>query len=562
MAEFEIKLTEFIRPPDIGHEKDRDVYFSQPLGRMHFGAGLRTEIGQTNAIIYIRMLTAAAALILLLACLNYTTLATARATRRLREIGLRKVIGAGRMSLIKQFLGESLVFSLLAFVIAVLCVELLLPLFNQLMNRDLEFSLISHLPIFLIISLLVGCVAGFYPAVYLSSFQPTQIFRGKGYKDAKPSSVLHKSLVLTQFVITIALLICILIVKDQIRFIVESSTQEFEDPIVTVNLNDGDLRENYEALLQAYKHHPQVLDSTVSYSHPLRIAWGMGLKWEGIEKEQFVRVGPIDFNYIDFYGLKVIKGRKLLGEMSMDKSDAVLLNESAAKASPWDDPIGKRCSFDGHEGIIVGIVEDFHFQPLYNSVEGLALRHIYQGGVAGGAGFISLKISSFNIPGTIKFLEDTWNTFSAYFPFQYAFLDETIDRIYRTEIRLRRSLTFFTGVAVFLACLGLFGLTSFTAESRTKEIGIRKVLGASSPTILLMLSKEIFIWIGLASVAAFPIAYFTMHEWLQRFVYRIEIGWMTFLLATALSLGISILAMSFQSIKAAAANPIDSLRYE
>jgi putative ABC transport system permease protein len=288
----------------------------------------------------------------------------------------------------------------------------------------------------------------------------------------------------------------------------------------------------------------------------------MGMSWAGEEQSQFVRLGPVDFNYIDFYGLKVIRGRKMTEEMSTDRPEAVLLNETAVRASPWEDPIGKRCQVDGHEGVVIGIVEDFHFKSLYNQVEPLALRHIYKGGIVSGAGYISLKISSYDIPGTLKYLEDTWEKFSSYFPFEYAFLDETIDNVYRTEIRLSRSLTSFTVIAIFLACLGLFGLTSFTAERRTKEIGVRKVLGASPKGIFLMLSKDIVKWIVLATIVAFPLAYYAMHEWLKRFAYRIDIGMGTFAQAMVFSLLIALLAMSYQSVKAATANPVDSLRYE
>jgi putative ABC transport system permease protein len=288
----------------------------------------------------------------------------------------------------------------------------------------------------------------------------------------------------------------------------------------------------------------------------------MGLNWDGIEEGQFVRLGPVDFNYFDFYGLKLKQGRKMMEEMSTDRTEAVILNEMAAKASPWEDPIGKRCQVDGHEGVVIGIVEDFHFKSLYNQVEPLALRHLYDGGIVSGAGYISLKISSYDIPGTLKYLEDTWGKFSSYFPFQYAFLDETIDTIYRSEIRLSSSLTSFTAIAIFLACLGLFGLTSFTAERRTKEIGIRKVLGASAKGIFLMLSKDIVKWVVLATVVAFPLAYYAMHEWLKRFAYRIDISLGIFVLATAFSLLIALLAMSYQSVKAATADPVHSLRYE
>ena len=562
---FEEKLGKFIRPPDIGHEEERDVYFSQPLRQIHFGAGLRVQQGETNDIRYIYFLSAIGFFIILIACFNYMTLATAQAAKRTREIGLRKVIGAGRMSLIRQLLGESVIFALLALAMAILAVKLLLPWFNNLMNRNLEFSILPDLPIFLAISLLVGIVAGLYPAFYLSSFQPARLFRGAPTKDSGSSSFLRRSLVVTQFVITIALITCLLIVKNQIDYLTKNSMRDFNNLVVTVTLNDDELRADHEALLQAFKQSPQVLDSTVSYFHPLYISLGMGLFWEGVEDdqtEQFVRIGPIDFNYIDFYGLKVKQGRKMLEEMSTDRAEAVILNETAARASPWEDPIGKRCLIDGHDGVVVGIVEDFHFKPLYAQVEPLALRHLYKGGLAGGARFISLKISSYDIPGTLSYLEDAWEKFSSYFPFEYAFLDETIDSIYRIEIRLNQSLTSFTAIAIFLACLGLFGLTSFTAERRTKEIGIRKVLGASPKGIFLMLSKDIIKWVLLATVVAFPLAYYAMQEWLKRFAYRIDISLSIFALATIFSLLIALLAMSYQSMKAAIANPVDSLRYE
>jgi putative ABC transport system permease protein len=559
---FEEKLRKFVRPVDRDNMEERDVYYSQPLRKIHFGAGLRSEEGETNDIRYIYILSATVLLILLIACFNYTTLATSRATKRMREIGLRKVAGASRINIMRQFLGESVVFAVLAFTIAVLAVKLLLPWFNQLMNRNLEFSVFTDLPIFFVLSLLIGLAAGFYPAFYLSSFQPTRLFRGTLIEGSASSSILRKSLVVSQFVITIALITCLLIVRKQISYITKNSMRDFDHLVVTVTLNDEELRKDYEPLLQAFRQSPQVLDSTVSYSHPLHISWGMGMTWAGKEEAQFVRLGPVDFNYIDFYGLKIKRGRKMLEEMSTDKAEAIILSETAARLSPWENPLGKRCQVDGHEGVVIGIIEDFHFKPLYNEVEPLALRHIYGEGIVGGAGNISLKISSYDIQGTLDYLEDTWEKFSSYFPFQYAFLDETIERIYRTEIRLSRSLTSFTIIAIFLACLGLFGLTSFTAERRTKEIGIRKVLGASANGIFLMLSKDIVKWVVLSAVLAFPIAYFSMQEWLNRFAYRIDIGLGTAGMATVFSLLIALLAMSYQSVKAATADPVESLRYE
>ena len=377
---------------------------------------------------------------------------------------------------------------------------------------------------------------------------------------------MRKTLVTVQFVITIALTSCLFIVQNQIKYLIKNSIRDFKDPVVNIFLNDNELRKQHEPLLHAFQQSSRVLDSTVSYSHPTHISWGMGLKWKDSDERQFVRLGPIDFNYIDFYGLKVIRGRKMQKEITTDKREAILLNETAAKACPWEDPIGKRCDIDGLDGVVIGIIEDFHFKSLYNAVEPLALRHMFKtgttSGAASGAGVISLRISSHDIPGTLEFLKETWKKHSTYFPFEYSFLDESIENIYRSEIRLSRSLKTFTSIAIFLTCLGLFGLTSFTTERRTKEIGIRKILGASIPGILLMFSKDIVKWVIIAAAAAYPLAYYAMHEWLKRFAYQTDIGWETFILATIFSLIIAFLAMSYKSIKAATADPVHSLRHE
>lgn len=559
---FKEKLGAFIRPPDQGKEETMDVYYPQPMKKIHLGAGLRSELGETNDIRYIYILSATVFFIMLIACFNYITLATARAARRTREIGLRKVVGAGRMSLVRQFLGESVLFTLLAFILAVLAVNLLLPWFNRLMNRPLTFSAAEEMPLALLLSLFLGLAAGLYPALYLSSFQPTRLLRGGGVKDSGPSSFMRRSLVVLQFTITIGLITSLLMVRNQIQYLTKNSLGDFENVVVTVNLNDPALRFDHDSLYRAFRENPQVLDGTVSYSHPLHISWGMGMAWEDKEKSQFVRLGPVDFNYIDFYGLKVLEGRKMLEKMGTDRAEAVLLNQTAARASPWENPIGKRCRVDGQPGIVIGIVQDFHFKPLYNQVEPLAIRHLYREGFVGGAGIISLKISTGDIPGTLKALEGTWKKYSSFFPFQFSFLDETIDTIYRTEIRLSRSLTSFTMVAIFLSGLGLFGLTSFSAERRRKEIGIRKVLGSSTLGIFLLLARDLLKMLVLAAAVALPLAYCAMGQWLERFAYRIDFGLETYVLALAFSLLVAFLAMGGQSIKVARSNPVHSLRHE
>ena len=557
---FEEKLKRFIIPGDEKNPK-RELFYSQPLNRIHFRSGLRFDDILTTDYRSIYLLAVISIVILLLAGLNYTTLATARATRRTREIGVRKVVGASQSGLACQFLGESILAALIAFIFSLVLVKSILPAFNQLMSRNLSLSVLSDLPGFLGLTLLVGFAAGIYPAMYLSSFQPAQVIRGTLLLRSKSSSLLRKSLVVTQFVITIAILACLLFINKQIHFLMQKSMSRFENPVLNIYLSDGDLRSRHEPLLQAFLQASGVLDGTASSHHPLGITGGTGINWEGEDRGHFTRFTRVDHNYFDFYGLNLKYGRAFSKDISTDKTEAVIVNETAARDSLWENPVGKRCNIEG-EGVVVGMVKDFHYRPLHIKVEPLTIRYISTESFLGGASYISLKIDSQDIPGTLVTLEKTWQQFSPYFPFMYTFLDNTIDGVYRAERQLSRNLTSFTYIAIFLACLGLFGLTSFTVERRTKEIGIRKVMGASKHGILIMLTKDILVWVGLAIVAAYPLAYYAVHEWLKRFAYRIDINPGPFIIATLSSLLIALLAMSFQSIKAAAANPVDSLRYE
>lgn len=563
---FEEKLNRFVPPIYKGLEsdpgfKERDVYYSQSLERMHFRSGLRFDYVLTTDELSLYLLGVVSLVILLLAGFNYTTLATARAARRTREIGLRKVVGAGRAGLVRQFLGESILAALIAFAASLVLVKLALPAFNRIMSRNLNLSLLSDLPVFLGLTLLVGFAAGIYPAFYLSSFQTNRVIRGALMLSTKSSSFLRRTLVVTQFVITIGLLACLLIIDQQVRFMVRNSVIRFNNPVLNITLTDPDVQERHEPLLQAFLQVSGVLEATASAHNPLRVTGGTGIRWEGEEKSLFTRFTRVDHHYFDFYGLEFERGRPFSPEHGTDKTEAVIVNRTAAAESPWENPVGKRCNIEG-EGVVVGVVEDFHYRPMHMRVEPLTIRYIAAESFLGGAACISLKIDSGDIPGTMAALEETWKRFSPSYPFQAVFLDETIDGIYRAERRLSRSLSAFAVIAIFLACLGLFGLTSFTAERRTREIGIRKTLGASNRSILFMLIKDILVWVGLGVVAAFPAAYAAMHGWLQKFAYRIEISPAPFMLATAGSLAVAMLAISFQSIKAATANPVDSLRIE
>jgi len=533
----------------------------QLVADIHFHTKANFELESNADIRNIYLLSAIGIFILLIACFNYMNLSTARATTRAKEIGMRKVIGASRIQIIKQFLGESVLFSLIALIFSLFLVKLILPSFRIFMDRKLETGIIQDWSFMLSMIgmvILIGLLSGSYPSLVLSSFQPITVLKGARIKSSKKSSHFRNLLVVSQFAISVALVFCTIVVYRQLHFMRNKDLGFIKDYVVTV----PNLAEGYAALKNELLQNSQILDVTSSHNLPSDIAEASFAKWEGYDlEEQFIVYRNwVDPNFLSFYDIPIVQGIGFSEEYIDKEGKVYILNEAAVKAIGWENPIGKRFWFSGDDektGIIVGVVKDFHFAPLHLNIGPLALVPRSERNQ-----WLTIKISPHNIPETLAFIERIWKAHYPQEEFSYTFLDDRLDRMYRTEEKLGKTFTYYTVIAIFVACLGLFGLASFITTQRTKEIGVRKVLGATEWNIMLLTTQKFIGLVLVANAIAWPIAYFAMHKWLQNFAYRMDIGLWIFLLTVVMSLGIALLTVGYQSVKAALANPAYSLRYE
>ena len=508
-------------------------------------------------ITYIYIFSIVAILILALACINFTNLSTARSSTRAKEIGIRKVAGAQRRDIIIQFLGETILLSVLALLLGIILVEILLPTFNSLASKQLSLHLtnnLSSLFSLLGIVILTGIVSGSYPAFYLSSFQPAGVFRAIAQFSAGKGGALRKVLVVSQFSITITLIILTSVIYWQLHFI-QSKDLGFNQNNIISFASYGQYGRNFEAAKNELLQNPSILN--VSQAFPPGSGFGgtTDIQWEGKDptREIMLFSDMGDYDFLTTFGLKMAAGRFYSREFTSDTANFVL-NETAIKRMDLNEPIGKRLTIDGKTGTIIGVVKDYHGGSLRNFIQPkvISLRNGF---------FVCVKYSG-SEHEIVSYLEQKWKKFVPGHPFRYQFLDESIENLYTTERKIGKIFGYFTGLAIFIACLGLFGLASFMAERRTKEIGIRKVLGANVAGIVLLLSRGFAFWVLIANVFSFPLAYIISHKWLQGFAYRINLGWEIFIPSAVLALMIAVLTVSYQAIKAAVANPVESLRYE
>jgi putative ABC transport system permease protein len=551
------KLKSMIEKEDPGHNQ----YYLQPLTHIHLRSNFNFDPAITGSIMYIYIFAAAAVFILFIACINFMNLATARSGMRAKEVGMRKAIGAFRTDIIKQFFGESILLSFTALLLAVILLKLLLPLFNNLAGKELSLSHSGYLEILLGlmgITLFTGLLSGSYPALFLSSFQTVNVIKNISQSGTK-GSLFRKILVVTQFSLTIIILIGTIVVHNQLNHIRKQSLGYDKDYMACFPLR-GEFVEKLDAARAELLKNPNILNFTVSSSLPTYIGSGTsGADWEGKPPDvriqmQFVSV---DYGYLDTYRMEMAEGRFFSKEFESDSKEGFILNEAAIKAIGMDSPVGKRFGFGRTRGTILGVIKNFNYKSLHSEIEPLIMIMNPRG-----YRYASIRISSENIEGTIAHLENTWYKFSAGFPFDYTFLDDRIDNLYRSEQRVGTVFNYFSILVIFIACLGLFGLASFTSEQRTKEIGIRKVLGAPVSSILLLLSKEFVKWVLIANFIAWPAAFLIMNKWLESFAYRTSIGLQTFFFAAGLALSIALITVSYQCIRAALSNPVDSLKYE
>ena len=543
----------------IGEEAADERLLIQPLTDIHLGGNLQFELETNSNLKYIYLFSAIAFFILLIACLNYINLSVARSAKRSLEVGIRKVLGAKKVHLIRQFLSESMLFSLVALIISFLLVGLVLPSFSSLAGRNLEFNLIKNLDmvvVFLGIAVLIGFLSGSYPALYISSFQPIQIIKGTLKIGSKNSAVFRNSLVVIQFIVSIILIVCALVIHSQLNFIRNTNLGFDKEHIITVYTVDENLKSNPEPLKKELLSNPHILAASASLDLPTTIRRTTTVEWDeqGQTKKTSVNFTFVDFDFFDVYDLAMVQGRKFSKDFSLDGKQSVILNETAARNLGWSEPVGRQLQ----NRKVIGVAKDFHFKSLHSEIDPVVFLCENSWGID----YFSIKISSSDITGALEFIEEKWNKFSPEYPFQYAFLDERIDRIYQAEQKLGQSFNIFTFIALLIACLGLIGLASFMSEQKRKEIGIRKILGADFHSIMALLAKEYMKCIVIASVIAWPIGYFAMHKWLQNFAYRTKIGIENFFLSGLLALVIALLTVGYQSIKDASANPVDSLRYE
>jgi putative ABC transport system permease protein len=545
------------------HKGQKNRYFLQLLTQIHLSSRVNFELSPTGDARFVLLFASIAVLVLIIACVNYMNLATARSLKRAKEVGLRKVVGAAKGQLVRQFLGDAMLLTFIALILAIGIVLAVLPVFRTFVERDIAFNPLRDLvlmPGLLLLAAVVGAVAGSYPAFFVSAFRPISALKGTGASKSKGRG-LRNGLIVFQFAASIALIICTVAVRSQLRFIRNMDMGYERDQIVTLSPRGG-LRTDLEAFKTELKRNPSVLNVAVSSDLPNSVGSSTIASWPGKPESVEIQIYVLetDYDFIDLYGLQLAQGRNFSRDFPSDAKGAFLINESAAKALGWDDPVGREFGRWGNSkaaGKIVGVIKDFHLHSVHLPIMPL---YIYFDPNRGGN--VSVKIRGENIPATLAFLKKTWERFAPEYPFEYAFFDDVFDRAYRIERRLGTVFSAFAGLAVLIACLGLVGLASFAAEQKTKEVGIRKVLGASSAGIMALFSKEFIKWVVLANLVAWPVGYYAMRTWLKNFAYRIDLTVPMFLGSALAALAIAAAVISVQTYRAASANPADSLRNE
>ena len=485
-------------------------------------------------------------------------LSTARSTRRSKEVGIRKVVGAARTQLIRQFLMESIMFVLISLLVALVLAQLLLPSFNEISGKVLELSFEST-QLWIILScimIVTSVISGSYPALFMSSFKPVTTLKGT-LRSGKGAVIFRKVLVITQFTITVLLISGTIIVYHQLTFIRNKKLGFEKNNVISFRVSD-EIQKNLETFKNELLSASGVSGVTYTSNNLTYVgSSGGGMEWEGKDPEVDILFHflAVDYDFIKTFNIEMIDGRNFSREMATD-SAAIILNEEAIRQMGLENPVDKKVTWDDPLTII-GVVKDFHFKSVHEKIEPLVIMV-----VADRYNRVYVKLNAGDLTGAVGSVKDVYKKFSPDRPFDYTFLNEDFDKLYRAEQRTGTIFNYFAGIAIFISCLGLFGLVMFTIEQRVKEIGIRKVLGASVSNLFSLISSDFIRLIIISNVIAIPVAWYAMNKWLDSFAYRITIHWATFAIAAVASILIAWLTMSYQSIKAAIANPVNSLRNE
>jgi putative ABC transport system permease protein len=566
VASLEKKLPAFIEKYHGEGYSRRISYHLQPLTDIHLYSQMAAEIEPNGSMLFIRIFSAIALFILLLACINYVNLSTARATERMKEVGMRKIVGARRFQVILQFLAESLLTSLLSFGVALLVFMLSLPIFNQLIGKAFTWHSLDKQMILLslLIFVMAGLLSGMYPAWYLSAFRPIKAMKGN-INSIQAGIDFRKILVVIQFTMSVILLVATFVSYQQLKYIQTSQLGFNKEHIINIKVHDTHWRGKTELLKRELSNVPGVAKVAASLNFMGEELDGSDVRLAGAPEEEnkLLAVTFVDHDFIETMQMQIAAGRSFSNQLASDTSAAFIINEAAAKAFGWasaEEAIGKELEFLGGGRMkepVIGVVKDFHFASFHESVQPLLLM-CWPSRLSS----LSIKLRPDNPSGTLAQLEKKWQSLSPNFPLEYQFADEVIDKLYQSDQRAGKLFAVFAALAIGIACLGLFGMAVFTARKRTKEIGVRKVLGASASQIILLLCKDFISLILISVLIASPIAWYGMHHWLNNFAYHIELNIIPFFIAGVMAGTIALLTISHQAIKAALANPVKSLRHE
>ena len=560
-SELEIKLPEFNKR-HFGDEKKFDFHL-QSLTDIHLSSKTRGDIDEQGSMRNIYLFSTIALFILAIACINFIILTTARSSNRAKEIGLRKVIGANRLDLIKQVLGESIVTAFIALPIAVTFVEVLLPFVNQLLGKELAGNYFQNWQCaigFLSITIAVGIFSGSYIGFYLSRFQPVEIFKSMVIRGSS-KSYFRKVLVIIQLSVFILMLVCSLLFYHQLHFLHNKDLGFSIEHLLSFYITNAEFKKSYQAFKHEIKSNPNVLSVSAAFDVP-PTETGMSIQVatpDNPEEKHEMKWLFVDYDYFETLRVKLVHGRTFSDKYANESHESVILNQSAIKELGLKESIGKVVKSENFNRPkkIIGVIEDFHEGSLHGQIPPMVFSCI-----PSQIGQIVIRIRPDNVSNTIEYIRNTWRQFNPDETFAFSFIEEEYSKFYRSEEKLGRIISAFTILTILVACLGLFGLSMFMAEQRTKEIGIRKVLGASVTSVVQLLTKEFIKWVLLANLIAWPIAYYAMNKWLQNFAYRINISWWVFVLAGGIALVIALLTVSWQVIRTAIANPMEALRYE
>ncbi|PVY39122.1 ABC transporter permease [Pontibacter virosus] len=549
--------------------------FLQPLNEVYlYSSGFKYDQSIKGNITYVKALSVIAIFILLIACFNFVNLATAKSLQRAKEVGVRKAIGASRSQLMLQFLSETVLLTLISVIFSAALTSLLLPSLNAFTGKEMDFNVFTNPALLLLLiglTLVVGILAGLYPAVILSGFKPVKVLKSAVVVDSKVGKIqwLRHGLIVVQFALSIFLIISASVVYKQVGYLHNKDLGFNREQIMFFQMRGDNMFANHETFKSELLRGAGIKDVSMGYGFPGDATAGDGVivPRNGEQVRHATTLLMVDFNYINTLDVKVVAGRPFSKDFKTDADHAFMINETAVRELGYEMPenaLGQTLlwpTWDNQdslrEGKIIGVVKDFHFKSLYDKVDPTVLQ-IYPGAYVK----VAVKINAEDVAGSIEHVKSVWDKFSPDYPMEYIFMDDNFEKMYKAEDKLKSLLTIFTAIAIFVACLGLFGLAAYAAERRKKEIGIRKVLGAETTSIVMLLSKDFLKLVVVAALIAFPIAWYAMQKWLQDFAYRIDIPVWIFLVAGFVAALLAFVTISVQAIKAATSDPVRNLRVD